>query len=78
MRSIGSQRNAIEMHEKRKGDQAMWMNSVFGTRVHWLEPERRVMNVSSPGYKRRSIWRMDGSVSVRRLRTTGSRGDDRV
>ena len=39
MRSIGSQRNAIEMHEKRNGDQAMWLNSVCGTRVLWLEPE---------------------------------------
>ena len=31
--------NAIEMHENRKGDQAMWLNSVCGTRVLQLEPE---------------------------------------
>ena len=41
MRSIGSQKNAIKMHEKRKGDQAMWLNSVCGTGVPWLEPEGR-------------------------------------
>ena len=39
VKSIGSQRSAIEMHEKRKGDQAMWLNSVCGARVPWLEPE---------------------------------------
>ena len=41
MRSIGSQRNAIEMHEKRKGDQAMSLNSYCRTRVPWVEPEGR-------------------------------------
>ena len=29
----------MEMHGKRKGDQAVWLNSVCGTRVPWLEPE---------------------------------------
>ena len=63
MRSIGSQRNAMEMHEKRKGDQAMWLKSVCRTRVLCLEPE---------GSETRSIWGMDDAVSVRRLRTAGS------